>query len=519
MGGFASSIGDIAGKIFEESMPWRASVDSILKKFSTSAPLGDYIKNVYEPEIAHEAEHFVGQGLDRGQARRVGKSIVDAYTWGSNYQRLAQVVNNVRANHGTFAAQHVADAISVYFKEGGYGAGAPGKEWRRMAKVGLSPYTKPANWEQDLRGASRWIFTSRIAIPHLSQPLNTLLIGGLENSIKSLRDLIAEPQMMLQRVLQSGAFEYEHVDQFGKIIQGNSIFEKLFNQPGFRFLRKWQIVHAALTGEYAAKDAADRVLYHASRGANYANDINFKTASAELKALGIDHREVLQNGGLTPNLLQRAQFKGADEAMFISRGLRTPPGWEHNYAMRFAFMYRHYIFSQGKLLKDSLIRSYELARQGNPIPLMKTVAIIGAIFPAAGELIKGAEGLATGHNPLSEDFQKRRITPVENVAEVFGIKHNTIAGAADEYLDAVSHTAGLGIMYSILRSAKRNALAEVMVGPYGTTLADLGQDMYHMKGEELARDVLSRAPVVGSAASQYFLPRGKRGRKSTGISY
>lgn len=512
MGSFASGAFRSAAEGFLRSAPIRESVESILSKFSTSAPFAEMLKNEYEPAVARGSQYFKGQGMSMWAARNSSRRIEDVVHFGSNYQNIANMINQTRANHGTIAAQQVADAVSVYLKEGGLGGGAPGKEWRRVAKVGYSPYTEPGFVENKLKSAARYLFTSRIALPHMSQPLNTILIAGFNNSVKALNDIIKDPQLMLQRALRAGAFEYEHVDQFGQILNRNSWYDKVFNQPGFAFLRKWQIVHAAISGEYAARDAADRILFHPQ------GSTEFKTAASELKLFGVDANEVLQSRGLTPDHINTARFKGADEAMFINRNLRTPPAWEHNYGMRFAMMYRHYMFTQSKFLKDSLKRSFALAREGNPVPFIKTVAIIGSLFPAAGELIKMASGLATGHDPTSPEFRANRVKPLENIAGAVGV---SAAGLdmADEYIDALSHVAGFGIMYSMMRSAKRNALAEFFIGPYGTTLADLGQDLYHMKGEELGRDIVSRVPTVGSAASRYIFPPRKKGRGSSGPAY
>lgn len=494
------SAGEEVTAMFERSNIWRTSIDTLLRKAPSTTRLADVLRDSYEPMWKQQTLSGINSGLDPARSKAFAQSLVDDLHFGKNYQFLSHTINQARIERGPIFAQQVGDSMSIYLRH----SAADARIYRKAAGLGPAPYVAPGEVENKVRSAASYLFTSRIAIPHLSQPLNTVLNSGLDASIKSLNELLRSPSQAYNRIIQSGALTEELSHEIQNINAGRTgLFDKLFHQPGFRIIRKYQIVHAALAGEYAAHDAAARIL----------TDPTNIRAQSELKLLGIDYKDILSKGGLDVEHIRTAQFRGADESMFISRGLRTPAAWDENYLARFATMYRHYMFSQGKMIKDSLSRSFQLAKQGDPVPLFKTIAILGAAFPAVGYMIKSAEAIVTGHNPLSDEFRKNRVTPAENIADLVGVKDSSAAILADEWLDAMSHAAGFGIMYSIIRSAKRNALAEVMIGPYGTTLADLGQDLYNLRGQELGRDITTRVPVVGTPLTNLVLPRRSRTAK------
>jgi hypothetical protein len=82
-----------------------------------------------------------------------------------------------------------------------------------------------------------------------------------------------------------------------------------------------------------------------------------------------------------------------------------------------------------------------------------------------------------------------------------------------EYVDAMSHVAGFGVAYSMVRAAQRHNLGGYMMGPIPSTVMDMTQDALSGNGRKLARSVGYRVPVVGPYVTNKVLPRRKAGRK------
>jgi hypothetical protein len=208
--------------------------------------------------------------------------------------------------------------------------------------------------------------------------------------------------------------------------------------------------------------------------------------------------------------------------MFIERGLKTPWVWDENAATRMLSLYKHFQFREGKLIKNTLIRSMK----SNPLNMLKTVAIIGAVFPIAGEMLNMFENMATGRpafdrgHPLAEQFVKRPLEGLTghrfkegkpNVMQVHKLLHfnGKWARYTDEYFDALGHLAAFGIWYSMLRSLFSGRETDWMSGPvmgFGADVITGGYYAARGKFEPAYKRITRRIPVVGPAIAEQAKP-------------
>ena len=92
-----------------------------------------------------------------------------------------------------------------------------------------------------------------------------------------------------------------------------------------------------------------------------------------------------------------------------------------------------------------------------------------------------------------------------------------------EYLDAMAHVAGFGMLYSTIRSAQRNALAGMVIGPLFNSTIDIVQDAANLRGRnakqlrhgdklsptqrKLGRDIISRTGIMGPLLAHTMFPK------------
>jgi hypothetical protein len=505
MGGFGSILKDV---VKEEAPSFIRSTEHLFSRTTEGKAFVKMMREGYEPEVAKLTQAGISQGFAPDVAKAAAVSNAQATFFGHKNQIPALLIRSARKVSPTYQA-NVADAIGVIVKERaipivnkttGKTVGTQVPFRRAAADIGANikqtPYYQtPGEKEMFLKNVASWSYTGRIVLPHLTQPLNTVLVDGISASTKAvfsmMKDGVAKSQ---QRMLASGALADELLHQYRVTASGaKGLFEKFFHQPGFNYVRKMQITHSALAGEYAARDAATDLVSNATD----------KRAAEWLKQLGIDPQKVLAQRGLIAEDIEKAQFISAQKAMFIRSELDTPYTWQHNVVSRLAFMYKNYPYNEGRLITNSIRDSF----RRSPMDGFKTLAILGTAFPIAGEIIKHVENFVLGSNT---DLKDNILPP--KVFRDMGFGHDE-SDYMSEYVDAMSHVAGFGVAYSMVRAAQRHNLGGYMMGPIPSTVMDMTQDALSGNGRKLARSVGYRVPVVGPYVTNKVLPRRKAGRK------
>jgi len=329
-------------------------------------------------------------------------------------------------------------------------------------------------------------FLPRISIPHASQaPLNSLLVDGWKATSREFFEFAASPRKAYDLSLQAGAQSQELMHEFISQTQGTSKFRMLIDplRKVFGLERKWGIAFSAVSGKWAAIDAASEYVARQS-----------KWAELQLKVLGLDPKAILeQRGVLSPSDIEQAAFRSASEVMGLRSPLETPYKWERNWPMRVANLYKHYGFRQARLIKDTLLRAKEAEGW---FGVAKVASTLGSTFFIAGEAIKAVEDMVSLRRPWNDEEQKDRFL-------------------GNEYLDGIAHAGGFGIIYSTLRGAKHNHLLGYLAGPVFSSATDIAQDAINLRGRALVRDIGRKFGLPGTAAVNLVLPPTKNKKQSS----
>lgn len=422
-------------------------------------------------------------GMPRDDASRMAKSLNADLHFGRDKSFLTNQLKGIETQYkspetGAIKKRTAADIMSVYLKE-------PGTQpWRQKAGVDPhSPYTKQSELETGWGKFASWIYLSKIAIPHTMQPLNLLLEGRSTAAFgKALFESASNFKSALDQTEKAGALTDEYLHASRPTTAIGKAMENVFHMPAFKYMRKFQIVTSAIDGKYSAIESAEK--YKNSGFTSNAEEVF-------LRHLGIDPRDI-KSRGLQQNDIDKAMYSVAHNTMYIRTGLEVPHQWSTNATTRLATQYKGYSFNQARIMADAYRRSYKMNGLAG---IAKTSAITGALFPIAGEFIWSIDSLVNTGDPTNRDDVMKNLDD---------------GGPIDNYISALSHMAGLGIGYSVMRAANRNALESYLLGPMGNFIADEFTGIAHGVSngdfDRFFRTNFRKVPVVGSYIQRKLLP-------------
>lgn len=431
-----------------------------------------------------------------GQA--ASEKVAQNLFFGESDRNLAAIIQTIKETRGRVSATNAADFLDIFLHNTMPAA-------YRVEGLKHQPAYKAANLAEKLvNKISSYIFTSRIAIPHATQWVNTILNSGLKNTFTSVFSMIKDRQVAVDFVTSSGALDEELRRELEIGIRGGeSLFKKVIHQPGFSWIRKQEIIFSAVTGKHEALDAAQKYLQTGS-----------KDSATVLAKLGINPNDVKLNKGLTPEMERTAAYYAANRDMYFRSPLNTPFRWSGTPAARLRTQYKPFMFNMQRMVKDTLVRDWQ--RGATPFErvwnVTKTLAVIGTLFPVAGELIVLAENQVLGRqdNPLETD------TP-------FSDKWKHDHSFLDQYLNAIAHVSAFGMAYSMFRATKRRMLASFVLGPAESSTIDFAGDIgkalngttdregvTHHDWLPVLRDVTRKIPLVGPGLTRQFIPSKKK---------
>ena len=377
------------------------------------------------------------------------------YYLGDKRQRLIQHIDNIeKASKSPIVKAKVADDVNILLKETGV---AP---WR--AKVGLpiaSKYQATSETERLIKSGLGIGYLGRMVIPHLGQPIYTLMMDGAEAWGKAFARVAHDPAAAITFAHNKQVMVEEDFRAIQDMASGrDNKWIKLFDKPGFTPVRQYQMAHAAIAGVTAFKDMVDEYMRSPS-----------KYAEMQLRQLGTDPAELVnahRTGGqalqdFMASAEERAAFRSVDETFHITRGLKSPPSWETNEVMRYATLYKTFQFRASKFTRDQL---WKTLKTGNPVELMKKLAIFGTIYPIVGEMIQTLQNLTA--YKTDESF-KDNIFDRRNILHITGNKY------ADEIINAYSHVGALGITFSLIRAAHYRHASDWIAGPVAGLAGDV----------------------------------------------
>lgn len=440
------------------------------------------------------------------------KKVAENLYFGPQDSNLAAIVHTIKNQKGRVSASNVADMLDIYLHNTMPGA-------YRVEGLKHQAAYRPANEaEKIINKLSSYIFTSRIAIPHATQWVNTILNSGVKSSLEGVLELISNKTAAKDFVLQSGALDEELRRELEVGIRGGeSWFKKLVHQPGFNWIRKQELIFSAVTGKHEALDAAQHLIKNPAS----------KDAATVLGKLGIDANDVIRSGGLTPDMERTAAYFAANRDMYFRGSQNVPFKWNGTPMSRMLNMYKPFAFNMTRMIKDTLYKDLErggvntknlktIVSTMTPQAtwnITKTLAVLGTLFPAVGELIVLAENQALGRQdqPLETD------TPFP---QDWKNNHELL----DQYINAMAHVSAFGIVYSMFRSAKRRMIGNFFLGPVVSSSFDFLGDI--LKGTigsptgpygetehdfmPAVRDVTRKVPLIGPGLTRRVLPEKKK---------
>lgn len=491
---------------------WLSSAYRVLEESGAGKNIANYLKNEFEPAVGKYAQELMTKGtmvagqhkvFNPDEAMTFATKVLKEKAFGKHGENIIRATRHIAQTDGQVRAGEFADVMDMYFKDsraywrdsvikGKPSAGIAGVPISRAAgykePVKAIIAGKEITPETAIRRFGSGMFLPRIAIPHATQaPLNSLLVAGWKDTAKAFAEFAKDPQAARDLALRTGAMSQELMYEFKNQTNKRGRFMQILDplRRAFNFERRWQIAFSAVVGKHLAIDAADEFIRTGS-----------KRSELSLRLMGIDPA-LLKGKGLTQDLMDKASYRAVDEIMGLRSELDTPFKWHQSGLARIATIYKDYGFRQTRLIKNALVR----AKQGEGwLGVAKVLGTIGTTWYAAGELIKAAESIVSLHNYWSDDDEK-----------------NYILGS--EYLDGIAHASGLGITYSIVRSAKHNAISGYMLGPYLGSAADLAQDIINGNIYGAARGIGRKFGLPGTAATNIILPPRKKGKKAGDSGY
>ncbi|HEY1644896.1 MAG TPA: hypothetical protein VGF75_00735 [Candidatus Saccharimonadales bacterium] len=447
-----------------------------------------------------------------GQARTAARTA----TFGSHDAALTFLAHQSHQNNGHIATQNMMDNIALYLHEdqkiGTHGHESrfktnalqviekndprykQAKELAKKSEISLdsamdqlgvqhyntsSDYRRPDQIEKSATNFISSRFSPLIALPHLGTIFNTVqstqtsaLIKALgeTTNLKSLAEL--KQQHIASGITAEGAlramraFEDSRNGAIVKHLPGTlqNVIQKVTSTPGFNYVRDWQMAFTGSATYHSAIDYADKL----------ARDPSNKLARARLEQYGMkptDFQMIAETGKLTPDQIERAVWNGVNKKIFLDTSMNRSYKSQSNAWTRAFTMYHGYISSQAKFMRDEASIAF---KSGDVAQIAKSIAIMGVLFPAAGEALKMLEMVGRGqwssiHAEAHNDWE-----------ELSGQKSESIAGKARDfagvYLDAYAHLGAFGVGFELIQGIQRGFLIQQMAGPLLGTGAKYLQD-------------------------------------------
>jgi len=199
-----------------------------------------------------------------------------------------------------------------------------------------------------------------------------------------------------------------------------------------------------------------------------------------LEEFMISPNDALARGALTEAEILRAMNKGSIMMQFLADPLYLPQ-FASSPEGKVFFQFKNYSYNQAIFVKRELLR--------NPRSFIRTLLILGTIFPMSGEVILDVRSLLTG------------------------IKRPTKAW--DRYWSNIANAGTFGLWIDFMESAQYRQVAEAIGGPTIGTIADLTENFLASveKGEPTAgfmKAVFQQTGVLRPVGN-YLYPTRRKG--------
>lgn len=336
-----------------------------------------------------------------------------------------------------------------------------------------------APWEGNISSFEGLTKLGTIAIAEPSQAFNVLLKTSFSSMANGIKDTFANRDAASEFALKSGALVSDTLRDIKDAANGRGWLANMFHYTGFDWERRTNLILSANAGKHYANELFDSLI---------ANPGNEGTKNL-LKGIGLDPIKLLKQGSLLPEDIYTAARRVTEATQFFKNPADLPLAWSKNPFMRTLSLYKSFIFNEGKLIKDTVIKDAFVNGK------YQNIAYFLTAFPAAGELVGDLEGLIKGQSPQDRsdtDFFAR---------SDWGNDHPYMA----RYIDNISKLAGFGVFASMLGAINRHSIVGWIGGPVASDLESGALGLYNLFTEHdpsfLAEQAARGVPVVGKYAA------------------
>lgn len=270
-------------------------------------------------------------------------------------------------------------------------------------------------------------------IVNLGQSLNTLLasdVGCLSYGLQS-----AFKNKGIQNALESGAILNSVIKQQLSYMGGTNFANNLLKHTGFTWTEMFNRVVASNAGMKYAEITLEKLKK------NPENAI----LRWRLEELGVNPNTVLERGSLVKNELLKAGNIFTTKTQFLSEPLYLP-AWASSPEGKVVFQFKNYAYNQALFMKNHLATQWS---QRNYAGVVRTLGILGLVFPMTGEVLGDIRSIITG---------AKRPTK-----------------AWDRYWSNIAMAGTFGLALDFWESARYRRLASSFGGPTLGSVAELGE--------------------------------------------
>jgi len=281
------------------------------------------------------------------------------------------------------------------------------------------------------------------AISNLGQSLNTLLGSDLGSLAYGLQSAFTDKGV--QRALRSGATLNSVINQQLSYVGGSNFATNLLKHTGFTWTEIFNRTVSANAGIKYAENTFNRLKDSPQNG----------ILMARLEELGISPVVALQRGALVEKELLIAANIFTTKTQFLSEPLYLP-AFASSPEGKVLFQFKNYAYNQALFVKDHL---FTQMAQKNVAGVVRTLGILGLVFPMTGEVVSDVRSILTG---------SKRPTR-----------------AWDRYWNNIANAGTFGLALDLWESAEFGQLSSAIMGPAFGTVMDLAEGLVQSveKGE------------------------------------
>lgn len=285
-----------------------------------------------------------------------------------------------------------------------------------------------------------------------------------------------------------------------------AIVNKLFHNPGFQNLRKFQIGIFGSAGYHSAQLWAHQAL----RG-----DLG---AISALKDLNLDPQAIIARGGtLTPEETEQAIYHFVNNRLFIDKPISRAFMSSANPYTRIGNMFHGYITREGQLITHELLR---MMKANDYVGIAQFAGTLGIVFPyTAAPLLESLGVLVRTASP-SQAWQNLS----QDESNLWG--GGGFKAWAGTYLQLLAHIGGASAFMNYVHAAANHGLAAAVLGPVPQVATEVLQDVITPLAKPsksaggdwrpFERDFLRymTVPLLGSWAANHLISKGRRTSRS-----